>query len=440
MRLFLKIGFVAVMTAAILIALAMIQGVIHDRQMYRAQAVNDIARSYAGAQSFAGPVLVVPYTEEVEVEEADQFNVLRKVRRTKTSQWVFFPTMLDVRGTLAPDTRKRGLHEVRVYEWKGKAAASFHAVIPADVNATTRRIGRPWLSYGIADVRGLRSTPVLRLNGREVPLLEGQGAREGSGLHVRLDVPSPGQALDLDAQLDVVLGGTETLSLVPLGRKNRFALDSSWPHPSFAGTPPPQDTDAAGFRADWDIASVASNAQGRFLAGAALAELSREEGVSVSLIDPVEIYTQADRATKYGLLFVVLTFVGFFLFEMIKQLPIHPIQYGLVGLALAIFFLLLVSLSEHIRFLYAYLLASVACIGLLGFYLTAVLRSTARGLGFAAMLATLYAALYGLLVSEDNALVLGAGLLFLVLATVMVVTRKVDWYQLAGARPVVRQA
>ena len=440
MRLFLKIGFVAVMTIAILIALAMIQGVIHDRQMYRAQAVEDIARSYAGAQSFAGPVLVVPYTEEVEVEEPDQFNVMRKVRRAKTSQWVFFPTTLDARGTLVPDTRKRGLHEVRVYEWKGKATAGFHAVIPSDGDPAARRIGQPWLSYVIAEVRGLRSTPVLRVNGRDVALLEGQGAREGSGLHVRLDAPQPGQTLDLDTQLDVVLGGTETLALVPLGRKNRFALDSAWPHPSFAGTSPRQDATASGFRADWDIASVASNAQGKFLAGSSLAELAREEGVSVSLIDPVDIYTQADRATKYGLLFVVLTFVGFFLFELIKQLPIHPIQYGLVGLALAIFFLLLVSLSEHIAFLYAYLAASLACIGLLGFYLSAVLRSTARGLGFAAMLATLYAALYGLLVSEDNALVLGAGLLFLVLATVMVITRKVDWYQLAGARPAVRQA
>jgi inner membrane protein len=126
------------------------------------------------------------------------------------------------------------------------------------------------------------------------------------------------------------------------------------------------------------------------------------------------------------------------MFELIKQLPIHPIQYGLVGLALAIFFLLLVSLSEHIDFAIAYLVASVACIGLIGFYLVAVLRSVGRGLGFAAMLATLYAALYGLLVSEDNALVLGAGLLFLVLAAIMVVTRRVDWYQLAGSRPAPR--
>ncbi len=126
------------------------------------------------------------------------------------------------------------------------------------------------------------------------------------------------------------------------------------------------------------------------------------DAIGMSLVDPVNVYSQADRASKYGVLFVLLTFVGFFMFELIKQLPIHPIQYGLVGLALAIFFLLLVSLSEHIAFAWAYLVASVACIGLLGFYLSHVLRSRARGLGFAAMLATLYAALYGLLVSRGQ--------------------------------------
>ena len=127
---------------------------------------------------------------------------------------------------------------------------------------------------------------------------------------------------------------------------------------------------------------------------------------------------------------MLLTFVGFFMFELIRQLPIHPIQYGLVGLALAIFFLLLLSLSEHIRFGIAYVVSSAACIGLLGVYLSAVLRSRQRGIGFAAMLSGLYAALYGLLVSEDNALVLGSALLFVILAAIMLVTRKVDWYQL----------
>ena len=129
---------------------------------------------------------------------------------------------------------------------------------------------------------------------------------------------------------------------------------------------------------------------------------------------------------------MLLTFVGFFMFELIKQVRVHPIQYLLVGMAIAIFFLLLVSLSERIDFGLSYLIAALACIGLIGFYLSAVLRSTARGLGFAAMLGALYAALYGLLLSEDNALVMGAGLLFAILAAIMVATRKVDWYQLSA--------
>jgi inner membrane protein len=149
----------------------------------------------------------------------------------------------------------------------------------------------------------------------------------------------------------------------------------------------------------------------------------------VSLVDPVNVYSQVDRATKYGVLFVLLTFVAFFMFEFLKQLRIHPIQYALVGLAIAIFFLLLLALSERIPFGTAYVAAAIACIALIGYYLGHVLGGWTRGIGFAGMLGTLYAALYGLLISEDNAMVLGAGLLFLILAAMMVLTRKVDWYR-----------
>jgi inner membrane protein len=151
--------------------------------------------------------------------------------------------------------------------------------------------------------------------------------------------------------------------------------------------------------------------------------------VNVSLLTPIDSYKLSDRATKYGILFVVLTFGGFFLFEMMKELPIHPAQYLLVGFGLAIFFLLLVSFSEHMAFALAYLISSAACIGLLTFYLSYVLRSVMRGLGFGGMLTTLYAAVYGLLLSEDNALIFGSLMLFAVLAAVMVVTRKMDWYK-----------
>ena len=450
MRLSIKMLLVIGMTLAILVPLSLVRVIIHDRQAYRAEVVQGVGRSYAGAQAFAGPVLVVPYTETVEVEEKDPYGVARKQTKQVQRQWTFFPTNLTVGGAISPSTRRRGPHEVRVYEWRGLAEASFEAAIPADPDPQRpRSIGRPWLGYAIADVRGLSTAPRLQVDGATVALHEGLGMRETAGVHARLVAPVAGKRLLLQTRLEFALAGTESLALVPLGTSNRFELTSTWPHPGFGGSflPRTHDIGDHGFSARWDIASMATRAQAQFLAGNALPTVlaqSRGDGetllsegidaVGLSLVDPVNVYSQADRATKYGLLFVLLTFVVFFLFELIKQLPIHPIQYGLVGLALAIFFLLLVSLSEHIDFGVAYLMASIACIGLIAFYLVAVLRSIPRAAGFAAMLATLYAALYGLLVSEDHALVLGSGLLFVVLAAIMIVTRKVDWYQLAGRR------
>jgi inner membrane protein len=443
MRLGLKILMVLGLTLAILVPLTMIRGVIHEREGYRAQAVAKVARSIAGRQSFAGPVLVVPYREQVDVVERDKYGVEQTVQRTQERQWVFFPKTLDVGGTLKPETRRSGLYPVRVYAWDGHAQADFDARIPDDADpAHARSIGQPRLGYAIGDVRGLRGKPRLRVDGRDLQVLQGMDEQGGGGVHARLPVPRAGQSLNLQTRFDFSLAGTEALDVVPLGDNSRVVLDSSWPHPSSVGTlsPGTLDVGSKGFHAQWDLPALAANTQALYLRGmkpgaTTLPEpgaLAGIDSIGLALIDPVDVYTKADRATKYGLLFVALTFVGFFMFELIKQLRIHPIQYGLVGLALAIFFLLLVSLSEHIEFGWAYLAASVACIGLLGFYLSAVLHSVLRGLGFATMLSTLYAALYGLLVSEDNALVLGAGLLFVILAAIMVLTRKVDWYRISA--------
>jgi inner membrane protein len=455
MRLPLKMLLVVGMTIAIMVPLWLIRATISERQGYRTQAIENVARSYAGPQALSGPVLVVPYVETIEVEEKDdKGNVVRTVRRDGANGvWTYFPNRLEVRGKLLPSTRRLGLHEVRVYELQSVSEATFGASIPADENPLLpRRIGQPWLSYGIADVRGLTGTPLLRIDGAAVELEGGFGSRAGGGVHSRLTAPAAGTTLRLNASLDISLGGTESLAWVPLAGSNVFELESSWPHPRFGGNflPGERQVSDKGFTARWNVSSFATNAQAQFLAAhtvpsvddpmshlldrgdATLTPTSAGiDAVAITLVDPVNIYSKADRATKYGLLFVLLTFVGFFVLEFNKHLPIHPIQYGLVGLALAIFFLLLVSLSEHIAFDCAYLVASAACIGLLGCYLSAVLRSRARGALFAALLAVLYSALYGLLASEDNALVLGTGLLFVSLATLMLATRRVDWYQVA---------
>lgn len=460
MRLWIKVAMVAVMTLAILIPLAMVRDVINERQQYRDEAVASIAADIGRAQVLAGPVLIVPYTETITRQVQDANGGTRRVSERVEGRWNFFPEQLKVVGDLSPDIRKRGLHAVRIYEWKGDLRASFDVRVPDDAPAGSERIiGQPFLSWGISDVRGLRGTPLVEVSGKPVRAQQGSGVAgvvmptndaastaaraaaqadtarvttNGSGLHVPLGAVQAGETLRFDTRLAVTLAGSERFGVLPLAGRNDMQLKSAWPHPSFNGLLPKHDIGPDGFNARWRIDALATNAQQRWLDGSW--QVDESDVARVSLMDPVNPYVQADRATKYGVLFVVLTFVGFFMFELIKQVPVHPIQYALVGLAISIFFLLLVSLSEHIAFGWAYVLAACACIGLIGFYLSAVLHSRTRGMGFAAMLATLYAALYGLLVLEDNALVVGAGLLFVILAGIMIATRKVDWYALGGGK------
>ncbi|WP_133501531.1 cell envelope integrity protein CreD [Cognatilysobacter terrigena] len=443
MRIGFKLVLVAVMTVLILIPLAMVNGLIGERQRYRDEAVADIGRMYASPQTVSGPVLTVPYTETVDAQEIGSDGAVRTVRKRQTFAWTFFPTRLDASGTVATSTRSRGLYHVPVYEWAGAVKADFDVEIPADVPGADRIIGTPVLGYGVADVRGMHGTPKLVIDGRDVALLEGAGVREDPGVHAVLAAPASDAHFALRTQLDLKLAGTQSLAFVPLGKQNRIDLKSTWPHPSFQGLSPWQsEISDTGFHAQWQVASIATDAQRQYLSrqpsyvatpsGMSTARDVTLPTLGVLLDDPVDAYTLADRATKYGVLFVAITFVGFFMFEVIRQLPIHPIQYGLVGLALVIFFLLLVSLSEHIPFPAAYATASGACIGLIGFYLSAVLRSALRGTAFAATLGLLYAALYGLLISEDNALVLGSLLLFAILAAIMIATRRLDWYRVGG--------
>ncbi len=425
-KLALKSMVVAVLTILLLIPLGMINGTIRERQAYRQQAVTAVAGSFAGPQRLAGPVLVVPYVHEVRYEDKDALGkpVLRINRVSK--RYVIFPAMMHLQGTLVPSIRRRGLHEVRVYELQSTLDASFDSLLPSVSTGARRTLGEPYLSFSIADVRGLVGSPALTVNQRPMALAQGVGGhRQGAGLNARIPAMAEGERIRLATRLKIVLGGTESLAIAPVADINLVDLSSSWPHPQFGGRflPRTRSIDASGFKARWELSSLAAGTQEQYRQSAEVMDT-----LDVSLVDPVNIYSQADRASKYGVLFVMLTFVAFFMFELLKRLPIHPIQYGLVGLALAIFFLLLLSLSEHMQFWIAYLVASVACIGLLGFYLSSVLRSTARGAGFAAGLTLLYAALYGLLVSEDNALVLGSLMLFVILAALMGVTRRIDWY------------
>jgi len=447
LKLLLRFLTVGGLVLLLLIPLMMIRGTIHEREGYRLQAVERVVEGVAGKQRLTGPIRVVPWTEIRRSEWVDDKGV-KRLREDKTSGHLLqMPKSLTITGRMTPDEREVGLYKVRVYEWQATLDATFDPQLPAAAKDVERHYGVPYLVFGVSDVRGVIPAPDLKVDGVAVPFQSGTGylGARMDGIHADLPAIVGGRVAGSRIAMKLSLKGTESLSVVPLADNNQIKIDSAWPHPKFEGYSPASDVTSTGFTASWKISSLASNAQkqlrgedggssqaDRVVEGRVLAAPlnGSVDALHVSLVDPIDVYTQADRASKYGILFVVLTFVGFALFELIKRLPIHPLQYLLVGLALAIFFLLLLSLSEHIAFWQAYLVSAIACIGLQFVYLSGVLRSWVRAAGFAAMLTALYGVLYGLLVSEDNALLMGSLLLFGILAAIMWVTRKVDWYAL----------
>jgi len=438
--LFFKLFIVGIFSFIIVIALLFVMNVISDRQDYRDQARKQISASYATSQRVVGPVFIQPYRITTTTESVDEHGVKHKDVRTDDGTYSVFPAQLSIQGTLKPDIRRHGLYRVPVYEFSGSFVAHFNVPPPplkGDVS-----YGIPYLAIAIQDSRGIVGTPAIQVNGAPIAVQSAElttaeqdnpvhpGIPYGSNLRALLP-QIPGQPGSLDAVITLSLDGTQDFSLVPLGGTNHFELSSPWPSPLFEGQflPRTRNISSAGFTAAWDVSSLASGAQNQLTRGA-----DHVDSISVSLSELIDPYSLANRATKYGILFVLLTFGGFFMFEVLRQMRIHPIQYLLVGFCLAVFFLLLVSISEHIPFGAAYLVSSVACIGLLTYYLVYVLKNRTYGLSFGAILTTLYAALYGLLISEDNALLLGSLLLFFIIAVMMLVTRRVDWYQRTRSR------
>lgn len=437
-----KLLAIAGLTFLIAIAVGMIQSTIGERAHFRDEAVASIANDSVRQQIVAGPVLVIPYDDEYEERASpDDGGKRAVVTQVAHRRFVVFPNQLSIGGRIDTDRRHRGIHQVLVYSGQHAFSGDFLlpalAELPRATAQSRLRIGKARIALGIEDVRGIHNIPQLEFNGVKSDFSQGTGLDGITGMHA--DVGALALAEPVRARFSFSLGldGIESLRVVPVGLNNRVQLSSNWAHPQFAGQflPSPRERviNAQGFSASWEVSALATNAQQQLreierAAPGRVAGLAGLDSFSVAFIEPVNVYVLAGRAAKYGLLFVALTFGGFFVFEVLKRLPIHPIQYLLVGLALALFFLLLVSLSEHMAFALAYLLASAACIALIGFYLSHVLGDWRRGIGFGTALTLLYGALYGILASEDNALVLGSLLLFAVLAGVMVATRKVNWY------------
>ncbi|MBN2163696.1 MAG: cell envelope integrity protein CreD [Pontiellaceae bacterium] len=421
----------------LLFILSSIGGLTMERRQRQYEVERDIAGSYAGEQKISGPVFTLVYREtwNERLYSASKDGWYDKERSEERTVLVF-PESFSYEGGMAVQERYRGIFKANVFQSEGllSGAVTFPLLEPlAEKEASRVELISASAGFMIADPRGISHVSALSWNNRPLKVEAGSLlSNASSGVHAELPDPESLAGQTFDFSMDLDLYGMGSLTFVPIGSENCIRLNSSWPHPSFIGDFLATDRTVSddGFAAEWNVNGLACSAQQAMLDGAP----SRMQQMGVSLIDPVNPYPLTDRALKYGFLFIFITFSAFFLFEMLEDLRIHPVQYGFVGLAQAVFFLLLLSLSEHVGFGISYGLASLATIGLISFYLCNVMRSARRGLSFGALLSLLYAALFALLQSEDHALIAGSVLLFGLMAGAMLITRKVDWYAI-GVKP-----
>ncbi|MBL8520163.1 MAG: cell envelope integrity protein CreD [Betaproteobacteria bacterium] len=432
-NLVLRVLTIGLLMAILMIPLSMIQGVVHERAGNQKQVVQAIAASLAGPQAVSGPILLIPYVERQLKASLDERGREIKTPVELERRALFVPERVDITASADTESRHRGLYKALVYRSRIKVSAEF--VVPAHLGTTIAPgqliPGKGWLAWCVTDVRGLGAAPRITWAGAAIEA--GPGTRLealGSGFHADLPVLDISAPARYTVAAEFELAGTSDLGWVPVGKANRVDLKAGWPHPNFGGgfLPVKREVSDHGFSATWEVSHLSSRNVG-LLSDAANKSVKLDlDSFEVAFIEPVNLYLLAERATKYGVLFIVLTFGGFFLYETLRRWRLHPLQYGLVGLALAVFFLLLIALSEHIAFVWAYVAAAAAGVSLITYYLAHVLGGWRPALLFCAMLSMLYAALFGLLQSEDNALVMGALLVFAMLAAIMVLTRRIDWY------------
>ncbi len=413
----LLVGFLIML---MLIPGLLVAELVHERQQRQQEVVNEVSSKWAGAQTVVGPVLMLPYKE---LEKASDGKL---VESTKIAY--ILPDELHINGEMQAKEKKRSLYSVMLYHSDLKLAGKFNMLPLASLQIAPESV--IWqdarLVITVGDTRGIEDQVQLDWNGSKQFMDAGvpnnKLLTEGLSAPVTINAQSPSSF-----SISISLRGSDHLYFTPVGKTTETDIVANWKDPAFDGQYLPTNSEITdkNFRAHWKILPMSHSYPQHWKDNS---QDFSKAAFGVKLIQPVDGYAKTNRSVKYAILFIALTFTFFFFLEILQKRQVHPLQYLLVGIALTIFYALLLSISEYTGFNLAYLIASVATISLIGLYAWSMFRSGRTALGFTCALSALYGYIFVLIQSEDYALLFGSIGLFVIIAIIMYYSRRIDWY------------
>ncbi len=415
-----------IITLLLLIPTELVNSLIRERQYRKQDAVDEVSSKWGKQQTLSGPYIEIPFTEI----QTDANNKPVYVKRYAH----FLPEQLSVQGNITPAIRHRGIYDIVVYTAQLQVSGIFQAPDFSMLNIPTDRVlwNEAQLALGISDLRGIQERVVLKGLANEKIFNPGISNHEicSSGISTPLNIDECKK--DFSFNVDVSLKGSELLYFIPAGKETNVELVSPWQHPSFSGAFLPDTTpnvDAQGFKAKWKVLNLNRNFPQQWVGSNYGVE---ESAFGLTLFQPADGYQKSDRSVKYALMIIGLSFLLFFFVEVLNKKPVHPFQYILVGIAEVIFYSLLISISEHMSFNMSYILSTLLTITLITLYTKAIIKSTRIAAIMSGTLITLYGFMFTVLQMEDYALLIGSIGVFSILALLMYVSRKVDWYNVGN--------
>ncbi|MDP4128645.1 MAG: cell envelope integrity protein CreD [Bacteroidota bacterium] len=421
-----------VLILVMLIPTVFITDLVQERQQRQSQVVKEVSSRWAQAQTLTGPYIYLPYKEVSLDPDKKPSEVIRHL--------LVIPDDLYVRGRIEHELRQRSIYKVLLYRASLSDNGNFSFQLPKEIEAGLVQWSDARICFGLSDFKGIEEKLVIQWNNQPYELSPGLPADDINDKGLSAVIPLSPQDLgkSIAFHLDVKIKGSEMLHFVPFSGNSRFELASSWPNPSFDGNNLPAErivTDS-GFSAKWAF----SKANLPF--GTVLKDFKFDQSAlafGVTMVQPADEYAKTNRSVKYAILIIGLTFSIFFIVELMQKKPIHPIQYVLIGLALVIFYSLLLAISEFLYFDNAYLIASLATILLISLYARSHFRNWKSAGIFGAVLTLLYSFIFVLIRLEDTALLVGSIGLFVILALTMYASKRVNWYGIDSAAPVPQQ-